>query len=274
MRVRAAVAAAVGLVVLGALVVGARQVAGRRAEAALFRPVPAAGTTPADAGLPFRALRIASGDRHLAGWLVPGGDSARSAVLLFHGSGSSLADQVPLLAVLAKHGVTAMAFDYSGYGTSGGTPSVAHLREDAIAAVRAFTDGTPGLKHYVVGTTLGAAVILSAVDSIAPAVDGVVLVGAWATARGAAVHAGKVPRGFAWLLPDLYDNVTAIARLRRPVLIEHSVADTVVPIRDAERLLGAAGGAKQLVRLTGGDHASYLSTNADWTPILQFIGAR
>lgn len=274
MRARAAVWVAVGLVVAGAAVVAARDVAGRRAEAALFRPVPAAGTTPAVAGLAYRPLRIPSGDRHLAGWLVPGGDSARSAVLLFHGNGSSLADQVPLLAVLAKHAVTAMTFDYSGYGTSGGTPSVARLREDAIAAVRVFTDSTPGLKHYLLGTTLGAAVLLSAVDSITPAVDGVVLVGAWATARDAAVRAGKVPRAFAWLLPDLYDNVTAIARLRRPVLIEHSVADTRVPIRDAERLLGAAGGPKQFARLTSGDHARYLSTNADWIPILRFIGAR
>lgn len=274
MRVRTAAWVAVGLVVVGALVVGAREVAGRRAEAALFRPVPARGTTPAAVGLAFRALRIPSGDRHLAAWLVPAGDSARSAVLLFHGNGSSLADQVPLLAVLVRHGVTAMTFDYSGYGTSGGTPTVAHLREDAIAAVRAFTDTTPGLKHYVLGTTLGAAVILSAVDSIGPSVDGVILVGAFATARDAAVRAGKVPRALVWLLPDWYDNLAAIARLRRPVLIEHSVADSLVPIRDAERLLGAAAGAKQLVRLTGGDHASYLSTNADWNPILRFIGAR
>jgi len=274
MRVRTAVWLTVGLVAAGGVVVGARQLAGRRAEAALFRPAPAAGTTPAAAGLAFRALRIPSGDRQLAAWLVPAPDSARSAVLFFHGNGSSLADQVPLLAVLVKHGVTAMAFDYSGYGTSGGAPSVAHLREDAIAAVRTFTDSTPGLRHYALGTTLGAAVMLSAVDSIGPMLDGMILVGAFATARDAAVRAGKVPRAFAWLLPDWYDNVDAIARLRRPVLIEHSVADSLVPIRDAERLLGAAGGAKQLVRLTEGDHASYLSTNADWIPILRFIGAR
>lgn len=262
-----------GIVVVVLAAIGARALIGRRAEAALFRPAPAGSRTPADAGLTYSAFRIPRGDHTLEAWLVSGGDSARSAVLLFHGNGSALADQVPVLQVLAQHGVTAMAFDYSGYGTSGGRPSIDQLRGDAIAAVRAFTDSTGSLARYALGTSLGAAVLLSAIDSVQPDLDGVILVGAFASGRRAAVDAGKVPQALAFLVPDVYDNVAAVGRLSRPLLIVHSVEDRVVPIGEAERLLGAAAGPKQFARLPAGGHDAYLATNADWSPVLRFIGA-
>lgn len=274
MTTRAAAWWGVGVLVVVAAGFAGRTVIARRAEAGLFRPVAGAPTTPADAHLRASAFRIPRGDHTLEAWLVPGGDSARSAVLIFHGNGSSLADQIPVLQVLAQHGVTAMTFDYSGYGTSGGRPSIDQLRGDAIAAVRAFTDSTGSLKRYALGTTLGAAVLLSAVDSVQQDLDGVILVGAFASARHAAVDAGKVPRALAFLMPDFYDNVAAVRRLTRPLLVIHSVEDRVVPITEAERLLGAAAGPKQFARLLTGRHDDYLASTSDWSPVLRFIGAR
>ncbi len=258
-------------------VFGMRWYAGEKAEAGLFRTAALGAERPSDVGVPFSEVSIASDDRTLYGWLVRGPDTGTvgRAVLVFHGNGSSLSDQVGLLQVLYQHGFTAFAFDYSGYGQSSGQPSVSKLRQDAVAAFHVFSDSVGVTsRKFVLGTGLGAAVLLSALDEMQPVVDGVILVGTFASGLEMAVRRGRVPSSLAFLLRDPYDNVRAVSTLRKPLLIVHSASDEVFPLDDADRLLDAALGPKTMVRPDGAAHAEYLARSADWLPVLEFLRSR
>jgi fermentation-respiration switch protein FrsA (DUF1100 family) len=265
------------LVALGLAAVAGRWLVGRRAARELI--VPAAGdtTTPQSVGIPYAHLQLQSGDHTIRAWWVraPRADSAASAapaVLIFHPNRSSLSQQARVQLLLYRAGVSSLAFDYSGFGASGGTPGPAALRRDARAAFLVFADSArDASRRTLLGTSLGAAVLLDAVTDLQAGADGIVLVGAFASARDVAVRSGRAPRLLAWLLPDLYDNVAAVGRVTKPLLVVHSVQDEVFPVADAERLLAAAAGPKKLLRLDRGAHAAYLSTAADWAPVIAFI---
>jgi fermentation-respiration switch protein FrsA (DUF1100 family) len=258
-------------------VLAMRWYAGQKAGAGLFRTASLGAERPSDVGVPFSEVSLASGDRTLYGWLVRGPDTSTvgRAVLVFHGNGSSLSDQVGVLQVLYQNGFTAFAFDYSGYGQSSGEPSVSRLRRDAIAAFRVFSDSVGVTsRKFVLGTGLGAAVLLSALDEVQPVVDGVVLVGTFASGLEMAIRRGRVPPFLAFLLPDPYDNVRAISSLRKPLLVVHGTSDEVFPVDDAARLLEAAQGPKAMVNPEGVAHAEYLARSADWLPVLEFLRSR
>ena len=200
-------------------------------------------------------------------------------MLLFHGNGTSLAEQAGVQQVLYRAGISSLAFDYSGFGTSGGTASPRALRRDARAAVGVFTDSARSAsRRILLGASLGAAVLLDDITDLEAASDGVVLVGTFTSARDLAIRSGRVPdqlarlpRLITWLLPDLYDNVAAIRHLTKPVLIVASVQDSIFPIAGAERLYAAASEPKRLVRLEHTGHDAYLATDESWRPVIAFI---
>lgn len=262
------------LVVLGAAIVPARSYVGKRAARELIVPARANTTTPQSLGVPYADLTLRSGDHGIHAWWVrsPALDSAGPAVLLFHANRSTLSEQAGVQQVLYRAGVSSLAFDYSGFGASAGEPTPAALRQDARAAFTAFADSarTAG-RRVLLGTSLGAAVLLDAIADLQTGADGVVLVGAFTSARDVAVQAGRAPRLVSFLIPNLYDNVEAVGRVTKPLLIVHSAQDEVFPPDHAERLLEAAPVAKRLVRLDRGGHAAYLSSDADWVPVIEFI---
>jgi hypothetical protein len=274
--VRVGVIVVVGLA-FGVLIVGwlvGRRVVDRRAQEALIVPAPLGTRTPEDVGIPYEAFPITSDGRVLHAWLVRAPDSVtpRRAVLLFHGNRTALSDQVGLQQVLYGRGISSMAFDYSGFGRSSGEPTADHLREDAAAAYRAFV-GVVGAdaQKFVLGASLGAAVLLDAVHDVQLGTDGVILVGTFASARETAVREGKVPRLLAFLLPNRYDNVRAVRALRRPLLVVHAADDELFPIADAEALVAAAGSTATLVRLDSTAHDQYLTRSEHWEPVVAFI---
>jgi alpha-beta hydrolase superfamily lysophospholipase len=262
------------LVILGGAWLGARTYVSHRAEQVLIAPAPMGSETPADVGLPYSAFTIPSGNRALHAWLVRAPDSVkpRAAVLVFHGNRTAISDLVGLQSVLFSHGITSMVFDYSGFGSSNGTPSVRRLREDAVSAWAVFGDSVGREpKKFVLGTSLGAAVLMDAINEIQLGVDGVMLVGTFASSRRTAVRQARVPGILAFILRNHYDNVRAATRLRRRLLVVHSSSDELFPLADAESIAAAAEGPTQLVRLPGVAHDSYLSEEAHWTPVLEFI---
>lgn len=263
------------VVVSGALAV--RGYAGRRAEEAFFTVGPLGAATPADVGLEYDPIAFASGERLLQGWFVRSHDTARvdAGVLIFHGNGTSIAEQVGLMEVLARHGFSSMVFDYSGYGASAGEPSVSNLRQDAIAAFREFSDrmGFTGRK-FLLGTSLGAAVLLDVAVEIQGSVDGIVVIGTFGSGVQTAVRRGHVPDWLSFLLPDPYDNVEAAASIEKPLLVMHSSRDEVFPIEDAQAIADAARGPAIFVRADSSTHETYLSTNRGWEPVLAFLRAQ
>ena len=265
------------LLVLAGAAYGARAYASRLMSHRALTPKTLGAATPASVGVPFSRVAIESGDRTLIAWWVKApADSGKTApaVLFLHGNRSSISDYPVLQRFLYRQGISSLVFDYSGFGASGGTASLKNAVVDAGRAARVFADtaGT-GARKVAMGSALGATVLLQAIDSVQPHVDGIVIEGVDASVRDAAVRSGRLPAILSQAVADIGDNVTAASRARVPVLAVHSYADNRVPIGDAERVVAAVPGRAVLVRHWRRGHSAILSSTrpCDWAPVLGFV---
>ncbi len=229
---------------------------------------------PMDFGVPFQTLALPMQGRVLQARLVAADQPTAHAVLIFHGNGESISDWARVQAHLHDAGIASMVFDYSGFGSSTGTPSVVHLHEDARAAYRAFVAQWPQARaRYVLGHSLGNAVMLEVLPELRPALAGVVVHAGFTSAREMATRTGLASPWLAQLLPDLWDSETAMVRRGPPMLVMHSDADEVIPPQMGQRLADAAGARAHFVGLRGFRHDSlYQDVAAEqWQPIIDFI---
>lgn len=233
--------------------------------------------TPQSVGVPFSRVAVASGDRTIIGWWVRArADSGKTApaLLFLHGNRSAISDYPALQRFLYRQGISSLVFDYSGFGASGGSPSLKNAVADASHVARVFADSAgEEARRIAMGSALGATVLLQAIDSIQPHVNGIVIEGVDASVREAAVRGGHIPQFIAPALVDIGDNVAAASRARVPVLAIHSYADNRVPFTDAERVVSAVPGQVSLVRHWRKGHSALLNSSkpCDWAPVLAFV---
>lgn len=241
-------------------------------EAEAFMTPPAGTQRPDAYGAASQQLSFASGERTLRASHVPAADPAAPAVIVFHGDEEELSRWAAVQARLHAAGLTSFVFDYSGYGASTGRPTVAHLRQDALAAWGRFVALTPGAARRVaLGFSLGTAVLVDAAPQLEPPPQAVVLGAGFASAREMAVSLGLVPGWAAWALPDLWNSEASIASVAPPLLIVHSRSDEFVSFRDALRLCRAARAPRRLVALDGLTHDAPLdpsASNGFWQPVI------
>ena len=269
-----ALAVVIAIVALG---FGGRAYANRAMSTRAMTPKTLGATTPANAGLPFSRVAVESGDRTLIGWWVRArADSGRTppAILFLHGNRSSISDYVGLQKFLYKQGISSMVFDYSGFGASGGSPSLTNAVADAASAARIFADSAgKDARKTAMGSALGATVLLQAIDSVQPHVNGVVIEGVTASVKESAVRDGRLPRMVAPLVIDVGDNVAAAKRVHVPLLAVHSYADERFPIEDAQRVVAVVPSQNSLVRHWRKGHSALLASSkpCDWDPVLKFV---
>jgi alpha-beta hydrolase superfamily lysophospholipase len=271
-RVARAIAALLGVL---ALVVMLHSVVFLVVEFAAFDTPPPGALRPDALGAPSQRLVIHSDDRRLQASWVPVADPRAPALLVFHGDGEDLSRWAAVQAHLHAAGVASYVFDYSGYGDSEGRPTLARLRQDALAAWTRFVALTPQAgSRFVLGFSLGSAVLLEVAPQLEPAPKGLIVGAGFASAREMAVLTGLVPRWAAWLLPDLWNNERHIAQVQQPLLIVHSRADEDVPLQDALRLCRAARAPRRLVMLDGLAHEAPLEPAQSapfWSAVLGWV---
>lgn len=212
----------------------------------VFQPSPLAAA-PAWSRQP-EAVRVTTADGlTLQGlYWAPVGDH-RDVVVYFHGNGGNLHRDGAYAEPLARDGRGLLMTSYRGYSGNPGRPTEAGLSLDADAFVaEARRRLPPGGRLYVFGHSLGGAVALG-VASRTP-VSGVATLGTFARISDMAPW---FARG---AMPDRFDNLDALARVRAPITIFHGTADPVVPYAAAQRLKAAAGVRAALVPLEGADH--------------------
>lgn len=206
----------------------------------------------------------------------PEGES-RGAVLVAGAFGSTkeLRGLRRIAQRLAARGWTALRFDFTGLGGSGGDFAEAtlqsHVADVEAAAAWLRDQGTPA--RLAIGLSLGGVAILLAAPSLPEiaavatlaspsdtsdlrekllkrAPDLPLLERAEVDLLGNRVEVGRA------LLEDLarWDLREAAARLARPYVVFHSVKDRVVDIEHAGRLFRAAQHPKSFVSLGGADH--------------------
>jgi len=253
---------------------GVRRIAFLAVERRGLISAPNGPETPASFGAPFERVTIASGDRTLDATLVRASSDSAPALLIFHGTAEAVSYWANTQALLRRHGIASMVFDYSGFGRSTGSPTVDHLEEDADAAYADFVRRIgPAGRPYVLGYSLGTGVVFDAVRRWTPPPAGVVFAASYSSAREGAVAFGLVPRWATFLFPDLWNNVRDVANLRQPLLVLQSDADQLFPVSMAKAVYDAATVPRHMVVLRGYRHEDGHQRPTDdyWAPVVRFL---
>jgi fermentation-respiration switch protein FrsA (DUF1100 family) len=188
----------------------------------------------------------------LHGWYCPC-ENARAVLLYAHGNAGNLSQLIQLLMYFQNDlHVTALAFDYRGYGRSEGEPSVEGVLHDARAA-RAYLAEHAKVQNseiVMMGRSLGGAVVAQLAGEAKP--RGLILESTFSSFHDVAEH--HYPQ-LAWLVPESkLNSVSALARFEGPLLQSHGDSDRTIPFALGVKLFEAAKGSKDFVRIPQRDH--------------------
>lgn len=173
--------------------------------------------------------------------------SAKLTLLMSHGNAEDLGDLHGWLEQLRHAGFSIFAYDYQGYGASGGRPSEQHVYDDELAAYDYLTKQlhTPPSQIVVYGKSVGSgpAVYLAAHRPVA----GLIL-------RSPILSAFRVVTRVPLLPFDKFPNYKEIGKVHCPVLIIHGTADQLVPVWHGQKLYDLARPPKYSLWVEGADH--------------------
>lgn len=210
--------------------------------------------TPAD--VPFNwdyeDVYVAVGDEKSHAWFIPL-ENARATVLFSHGNAGNIADRLESVQIFRRLGMSVLLYDYGGYGKSSGRPSESRVYAD-VAAMWDYLVEERGLlpqEIIIFGRSLGgaaaahlgaqvesAAVVLESTFSSIPDVVRDMMPLGGVLARGVRHH---------------FPSIEKVKDIRSPLLIIHSVDDTLIPYAHGRRLYDTASAPKYFLDIRG-DH--------------------
>lgn len=160
-------------------------------------------------------------------------DTGQGAVLYFMGNAGALAYFDATLNAHVAAGRPVSALEYRGGGGVAGTPSEAQLKADALDAydwLRSVHQGPIAVHGYSMGT--GLAIYVAAERDV----DAIILDAPFYRMCELMARAAFLP---ACLLPGVqkWDSAGLVGDIDAPVLIQHGVDDTLIPMGHSERLV-------------------------------------
>jgi uncharacterized protein len=211
--------------------------------------------TGADLGRPWEDARFQAADGvELNGWFFPANQGSREGgrVILFcHGNAGNISGRLDFYQALLETGVGVLAFDYRGYGRSGGRPGEEGTYRDAQAAHQWLRQkGFAGRNIIAYGESLGGGVASEL--CLREETGGLILQSTFTSmpAIGAELFPWLPVR---WISSIRYDTRSKLPRLRIPVLILHAREDELIGFHHAQANFAAANDPK-LLREIQGDH--------------------
>lgn len=235
----------------------------------LFYPEPGLPFTPDKARLEYRDVNLTAADgTRLHGWWLPAkaGVPVKGTVLHLHGNGGNMSWHLGGSWWLPEQGYQVLMLDYRGYGQSQGEPSLPAIYQDIQAAfdwLKAAPE-VQGKPLVVLGQSIGGAL---AVHYLAEHPDersrikALVLDGVPASYRDVARNSlsnswltlpFRTP--LSWFIPDGDSAFNGLPRMAgTPMLIFHSMDDTLVPLVNGISVYKAAP-PPRVLQLTRGGH--------------------
>lgn len=211
------------------------------ADVLIFRPHPSSYQD----GAGITKLSTADGVQISAAYLP--NPEARYTVLFSHGNGEDLGDDMPFLVDYRTHGFAVFAYDYHGYGTSGGRPSERNAYADVDAAYTFLTEkmGIPPGRIINHGRSLGGGV---AVDLAARrACAGLILESTFVSTFRVRTPIHLAPF-------DEFVSIGKIPAVHCPLLIIHGKEDGMIPLWHAEAMFQKANQPKRFWWVDGAGH--------------------
>ncbi|MCU0561117.1 MAG: lysophospholipase [Desulfobacterales bacterium] len=196
------------------------------------------------------------------------GDRSRPNLLFFHGNGEIAADYDELGPICNRMGINFLAFDYRGYGRSGGSPTTTAMMRDCHAL---FARAGEWLGHhrfsgplFVMGRSLGSASAIELAHTHPDGVAGLIIESGFAFAAPLLRRLGIDPAAVGFKEETAFRHIEKIGRWRKPLLVIHAEFDHIIPFTDGKALFDACPAPrKELLRIPGADHNSIFMHGLD-----------
>jgi len=198
----------------------------------------------------YSVQRIAEDDgTRLTVWRADAAAAQAPVVVFFYGNAGVLSDFAPIGTVLHAQGYSIVLASYRGYPPNAGAPSEDGILHDARAVLATLPRGHG--KVVLWGQSLGTGV--AARMAAEGRADALILQSPYTSIPDVA---GRFYPYFPvhLLMRDRFDTLSAIDRIRMPVLIVSGTADRTVPFDMAQTLAAQLGGRATLVPIPGGGH--------------------
>lgn len=229
------------------------------ADLLIFYPQP---PTYSD-GNPYQKLPTPEGDILTIRYLRH--PHASHTILYSHGNAEDLGDIASILEAFYAHGFSVMAYDYSGYGTSAGSPSeqAAYANILAVYHYLCHQQHLDPERLIVFGRSVGGGPSVEL--AYRQPVGGLVLESVFTSVFRILT---KIP-----IFPfDKFDNLSKITAIRCPILVIHGKQDEVVPFWHGAALYKKANFPKMHLWVETADHNDTLWVAGEkyWTTLSKF----
>lgn len=195
-------------------------------------------------------LNIVSGNGEKINAVYLENPDAAYTILFSHGNAEDLGTVVPFMQQFRELGYSVLMYDYRGYGTSEGRPSVRKAYQDVDVAYRWLVE-EKGIDPKTIisqGRSVGGgpATWLAAHRKV----GGLVIESTFVSAFRVKTIVPLLP----W---DKFNNLRHIKQIKCPVLVVHGREDEVISFWHGEKLYDAAPGRKMNLWIDGAMHNDY-----------------
>ena len=191
-------------------------------------------------------------------------------IVLCSGNGANLSGRgQTLLRMRDRLGMSAMVFDYPGYGKSEGKPNEKNCYDAGEAVIRWLRDDQKIAPERIVlyGESLGGGVATELATRYP--FRGLVLVKTFTSLPATAKkHYPWLP--VYWLMSNRFDTLSKLPSVRCPVFVAGATADRVVPFDQSVTNFRAANEPKHFFRNEGSDHNDPLP-DSFWDELRAFL---
>ena len=191
-------------------------------------------------------VRMGSPDAPIAGVWMPV-EGATRAVLFAHGNAEDLRHVHARLARFNRLGLSALSYDYPGYGLTPGHPTESSVYAAAETAFRHLVEdrGFAESNIVVCGFSIGSGPACYLAEK--HDVGGLLLYAPFKSAVRVVTRIRLFPI-------DPFPNLARIPRTRCPVLVLHGSADTVISPSHGRAIAAAAGDRGRYIEVPGANH--------------------
>lgn len=231
---------------------------------------------PAQYGIHPESVSFKSSDgTHLSGWFFKSATKpVKGTIIQFHGNAENMTSHFRSLVWVIAHGYNLFTFDYRGYGTSEGRPTIEGLNMDAVAAYSTVAGHPEASKGPLIlyGQSLGGIVLLKAMENFQnrSMVSHVIVEGSFLSyqeiAREKLSHiwlTWPVQHLAYLLLSDQFAAVQSIQQVSPiPLLVIHGRQDPVIPFRFGEAVFDTAKQPKTFWAVENGRHIDAMISNS------------
>ncbi|MCE8033208.1 MAG: alpha/beta hydrolase [Halomonas sp.] len=223
--------------------------------------------TPADLGLAWQQVDLATEDGlTLDAWWVPV-ENARGSLLFLHGNAGNISHRLDSIRQFHRLGLSVLILDYRGYGRSEGRPSEAGTAQDARAGWRWLIEQkVPADRIVLFGRSLGAAVAAELAAALPSREQPAALILESPFRSVPALGQRLYPfLPVRWLATLDYPTERYVRQIEAPLLVIHSRDDEIIPYGEGEAVFAAANEPKEMLTIRGGHNTGFVESEPEYS---------